>query len=790
MKIFLFSACFLWAIWNSLFAGNYDPLLPVTPRSPRSPADTVIPGQTMTGLRKGPPALPSGNIYITDEGRQGFFAEARGDTRTTDDSAMTLITSDGKRYKRITDNGTVDARWFGAIPGDGKDDWAAIQKAVDFCTANGNRYSTVHLSPGLYLISQPIMLYSWGGSAYAFHSTSLEGESPFWGSSGNGTIIQCTFKDKFAIGVELGKGNRISKLKIMGGFKPPFADKFTFYQSTFDQFKDPDCRDQNFSPYAAIVIDPFSNSSGQIPPDGGYPGYASWYRGSGGVNGSTGISIEDVSIEGFVVGICSSPNSFTRNAELTNINKIQFADTKLCISGSQDQEKGNVVSNLGCWGTVHTVFATGLYGAHTPGNWYVDNANIAGYVNRLIYNVQGGYFACHFKNIFSEMLGRLGTIQSNQGTVVEASEFGFAYFSSDAGQYISPQIDCSGVTFIGCNMRMYGTFKPVTISGSSAFIGCSFETIPFTDASNMYVSSFANCTIGDYTNVLGVNGIRKMYPPLACQSFAYGDYSLAYGAASLAIHNALPSAAYPLNLSASATPLHITGTSANHSAVVALKPDEALRVRTGDVICTNPQDKVQGVIGIVTAVTAADFTISYIPSWVVSGQSYYLSIFLPLCNMTFLGDMTAGSNRITNVRADFGNFDKFISLGGLMLCNRFINTGYSQTWRAGLFRIVSYDAPSKTIVLDQQATQTIAGVYFSNGNAVKDLHTENFDEGFIFLDKYDTGEMIQEGGHIFTRDPATGGTVSYLVTKSGYYNAAANHDTRQAKWIELKHGLQ
>lgn len=764
--------------WDIAFAhtGNIDEI-------GQAHSDTAMPPrQSISSLRRAAGAL-SGHVYISDAGKQGFFMADPADSRSPDDSTMTLVTAGGTRFKRITDNGVVNAQWFGAIPGDGQDDWPAIQKAVDFCTAHGDRYSTVHLGPGTYTISQPVILYRWGGASYAFNSTNLEGESSFWPSSGSGTEIQCTFKDKFAIGVELGKGNKISRLKITGKFDPPFAGPFHFYNSTFDDFRDTTCRDRNFSPYAGIAIDPFSISASQIPADGGYPDYTAWYRGSGGIGGPTGISIEDVYIYGFVVGICSSPNSFTRNAELTNIiNKIQFANTKLCISGSQDQEKGNVVTNLGCWGVTHTVFATGLYGARTPGNWIIENANIAGYVNRLIYNPQSGYFASHFKNIFAESIGQLGTIRSNQGTIVESSEFGFAYYASDAGQYISPQIDCQGVTFIGCNMRMYGTFKPVTISGASVYIGCSFETVPFSNYPVGDYPSFMNCVIADAPILLGVPGARNIYPPNAWQSFAYGNYSLVHGAATLRIDNAIPAAAYPLDLSANAMTLNITAKNGVNSAVVPLSAEQIARVKPGDIICTSQADRLQGIIGVVTAVANADLTLSYIPSWIVSGHNYYLSIFLPLCNMSFLGDMTAGSNRITNVQADFGSFEKFISIGGLMFCNKFVNTSCNEIWRGSLFRIVSYDAASRTVTLDQRATQTARGVYFSNGNAVKEVHAENYMDGFNYLDKYDAGQLLQEGGSIFIREPSTGRTIRYFVTKSGYYNAAASHDARQAQW--------
>jgi pectate lyase-like protein len=735
----------------------------------------------MNELRTARTAVQYNEVYIADAGRQGVFRADAADNRSADDSSMVLVAAGGRRFKRETVNGTVDVRWFGAIAGDGGDDQPAIQKAVDFCTAHGNQYSTVHFGPGIYLIARPIILYKWNGT-YAFHSTNLEGESSFWESSGNGTIIQCTFKDKFAIGIQLGKGNRISRLRITGGFKPPFKDKYSFYQMSFGDFRDPSCRDTDFSPYAAIVIDPFSNSAAQLPTDGGYPGYASWYRGNGSWSGSTGIGIEDVSINGFVVGVCSSPNAFTRNAELTNINKIQFSDTKLCISGSQDQEKGNVVTNLGCWGVTHTIFATGLYGAHTPGNWYVENANIAGFVNRFVYNLQNGYFGSHFRNIFAESLGRLGAIFSHQGTTFESSELGFAYYNIEAGQYLSPQIDCSGVTFIGCNFRMYGTFLPVTIHGSSTFDGCSFEAVPFADYAGHDYPTFVNTFVQFNQCPLGISGSRTILPAEAWQCHAYGQNTITSGAAALTTDNAAPAVAYPIDLMGGPTLLHITVQDGIRSAMIGLTPDAAGRVRKGDVICPDPDDESQGIMGAVTAVTADNFTLSYIPSWVKEGRKYYLHVFLALRTLTFLGDMTAGSNRITNVKVDFGDPGRFITLGGLMQCNKFVNKQCNPVWRRSLFRIVSYDAAARTLTLDQRATRTAAGVYFSNTNAVKDLHLENYGEGFSFLERYNTDMLVQQGGRIFTTDTA-GNTVRYLVTKSGYYNASANHDQRQGEWV-------
>ena len=102
---------------------------------------------------------------------------------------------------------------------------------------------------------------------------------------------------------------------VSGWKKVRYDNTFTknipskFFNISFQDFKDNVCRDTRFSPYAAIVIDPFTNlSSNKMPADGGYPGLTSYYvqfnRFSTNT-GSTGTEIEDISINNFFVGICS-----------------------------------------------------------------------------------------------------------------------------------------------------------------------------------------------------------------------------------------------------------------------------------------------------------------------------------------------------------------------------------------------------------------------------------------------------------------------------------------------------
>ena len=264
---------------------------------------------------------------------------------------------------------------------------------------------------------------------------------------------------------------------------------------SFEAFTDGKCRDSRYSPYAAIVIDPFTNlESDKLPADGGYPGLLVYYGKSGKLqtqSGSTGTELEELSINGFVVGICSSPNGLTRNAEITIINKVQFSNCKLCISGGQDQEKENVISNIYCWGGTHTIFATGLYGSpRMAGNWHIDHVNIAGGIVRFIYNDQHGYFPTYISHVFAESLGSFGTLNSELACEVSDCIFDFAY-QSLAGEQTLLIANGENVLFRSCNFRYYGEKTPLLMQGNCVFEHCYFSGPVIKNKSGSFDNTFS-----------------------------------------------------------------------------------------------------------------------------------------------------------------------------------------------------------------------------------------------------------------------------------------------------------
>ena len=377
-------------------------------------------------------------------------------------------------------NQYFSVKWFGAN-GNNTDDYVAIQKAINTCIRNNIR--TVYFPVGRYKISRPLIIRgeSRAGEnvARAFCTLELLGQSSFWDSN-TGSEIFPVFNNTFAIGIQNGKGCKIRKLKISGLFKPPSVnDSKTFYGMSFSKFIDGKCRDSRHSPYAAIVIDPFTNlGADKMPDDGGYPGLLEYYGKSGRLqtqSGSTGTELEELNISGFVVGICSSPNGLTRNAEITIINKVQFSNCKLCISGGQDQEKENVISNIYCWGGTHTIFGTGLYGSkRMAGNWNIDHVNIAGGVVRFIYNDQHGYFPTYISHVFAESIGSFGTLNSQLACEISDCIFDFAY-PNLAGTQTLLVANGENILFRSCNFRYYGEKTPLLMEANCVFDHCYFS---------------------------------------------------------------------------------------------------------------------------------------------------------------------------------------------------------------------------------------------------------------------------------------------------------------------------
>lgn len=101
--------------------------------------------KTISQIRALSGALFINQFYTTDIGQEGTWFYDATDTTTADNTGTVLVTSDGKRIKRVFVN-EASVKWFGAKGDNSTDDTAAIQLAL-------TNQSSVYFPKGNYMVN-------------------------------------------------------------------------------------------------------------------------------------------------------------------------------------------------------------------------------------------------------------------------------------------------------------------------------------------------------------------------------------------------------------------------------------------------------------------------------------------------------------------------------------------------------------------------------------------------------------------------------------------------------------
>lgn len=403
-------------------------------------------------------------------------------------------------------------KWYGAVGSNVVDDQPPIQKAIDTIVANVSLGKDLYFPKGSYAILAPLIVYDWDGANYEFASVNLIGsEASHFTNTFSESIIRATFTNTFAIGLQRVRSMKIRGLYIQGQFTPNWnfstdAGKLAFYEGDYATWASQwGVRDSAYSPYSAIVVDPFRMQSGALPPDGGYPGLESWYRGNT-TGGSSGVMISECRIDSFTVALMISPAGFTQNAENIHVDYVSIENCKVAYASSQRQEKNNTFNNLISWNAVHTMLDTVSYGQFQGASPNVDGWNIAGRNVRL-FNIPNLQHTVTFKNIYAELLYRIGTVHG--GEVSIAVEGMYVDFIGILPLVPSEHCSAENVKFDSCAIRYYDDLfnKRLCFKGSNnTFIQCLFDKLPyFPEEIEAQVSGnyFINCEQKYQNGIIG-----------------------------------------------------------------------------------------------------------------------------------------------------------------------------------------------------------------------------------------------------------------------------------------------
>jgi len=370
----------------------------------------------------------------------------------------------------------------------GGDDWPAIQNAVNL------RYR-VRLGPGRFSLSRPILAVSLVGGAYGQSWIDIEGfanakDAPL------GTVITTTFSNTFAIGLQQCKGCRIANICFQGNYNRTRAfNAVTVDTLPFASWGDGICSDNPTSPYAAIVIDPFSDPANfDSVHNKMYSGLEKYYVPGMSRSGSTAVNIIGCGISGFIVGVMVTP-SYQLNGEEINLMDSRIDYCKVAYAYSQAQSKANTITNFMCWGGVHTVIDGQNYGfrrgdgATAP---MVDVMNIAGNVHQLI-NAWAGTFPITVSRVYAEGLFKIGAAGGEAGTHFNDLQIDFQNgipgVPSPDFYYYGPS-----TTWTSCMLRLYNgnpDQRIVLNSSNNTFIGGSMSNPPICSPTE-YIAGYAS----------------------------------------------------------------------------------------------------------------------------------------------------------------------------------------------------------------------------------------------------------------------------------------------------------
>lgn len=660
---------------------------------------------------------------------------------------------------------------YGAKADGVQDDQPYLQKTSDMMIANTDMDRNLLIPYGTYLINSPWMLYSFVSGEYRQWNLNVIGEEEIQSANNSSNPrIMVSANCDFGIGVQRAAGGYIKGLSIEGSFRSSISQT-QFYLSKFSDVSN--LRNTPFSPNSGIVIDPYCY---QIPADGGYQNSLAWYRGSAVRSGCSDFHIYECRVQGFTVDIMNSPNGVTQQGEDCSIENCDFNYCNVAVAYGNTQSDNTKLLNTRLWYYIFCGVDNWTYGNSGVGGTIskIEGMNVASTVKKL-FNISINQKTLLVKDIYCENLYDIGLLQS-----VNAEIHVDGMYVNFAGISLRPQFNGSfaNTVFTACTFRYYDdqyNKRMIFNNGyNTRFVNVFFDQPPLFINPNLYYSStpeFVNClsfdpTAGRKCNIGYHNSAHKLSNaeavPLLYGTFTLQDFT---GLNSSDMDNNSNLVAPYSTVSYSYSCPTFNRYVRKIATGVTLSIDSVNRKATFISPLINQThvndyciDAATGFnLGRITAIAGNTITISEIPDNIKSGTYtidlvYYLTISRP-----FVGDIQAGSNKVTNFAAVFTA--PYCSVGDRI---------ESPFFPMGTY-VAAYDYANKIVTLSCPSNTTATKVTFANGNpreevrslkAPTDLLTSGFPFAFLEGTRWTQINLANPVTWIFNK----GGTLA-----SGYY---------------------
>lgn len=319
----------------------------------------------------------------------------------------------------------------------------AIQAAVDWLLfgslgVSGSVRGRLRVPAGILRIDRPIHI----NYGLAYRTLLFEGEGILRAGehAQTGTAIVTTFGDAPAIAVTAGLDVIIKQMSIVGINSEHIADTINAGPISMSHLDPsawvdpglPASASSRYAPYAAIAIDPYSGPQPVVHyPDVEFPA---------GMEAtpqydkppSTQVTIEDVRIDGFVVGIVVQPGDYDGSGDFMHFTRVQIWWCTYGISWGNSQARSTSITDC-TFAFCHTAIATSVHGKRIgmPQFAVLNCSFMTGIqvfeVNNLGYGLGPTFISC-----FSEAMYRLGVCNGQSkdscGLTFRSCEWGFTWW--------------------------------------------------------------------------------------------------------------------------------------------------------------------------------------------------------------------------------------------------------------------------------------------------------------------------------------------------------------------------
>lgn len=603
-------------------------------------------------------ALDTGRIYLRNAG--GMFVQYKWNPASTNkDDSVTVIqrTETGTAARSAASQGRfelyfenyIHASWFGATPGDDKDDSWGIQKAINFALSS-NKNPVLQLAGGTYIVNN-VVIGKKTGDEYDFVTLTVRGNTNAVAPS---TQFNCEDKNGFCLNIQRGRSVMVENIAFVG--RGPSIRRLNQMVETSEADYTAGVIANQYSQHNGINIDAFHAS---IPAHVRYPNVpASWYTNN--VRGGTSmVTIRNCSFVNFVNGIIESPTGVMQNGDNILVSECFFLANKNCFSAGQTQSRANKL--MGCYMLFNQTIVNGQdYGSKQGTVADIINCNIAGGV-KYLYQVNGGFSGVNVVNTFAESVYSLG-ISGDMPVTFTNSQITMA--RDDAEEMFVAPVIAHGrqITFVGGSIEYFDNISATpfvfNIYGELSFNGTKIRGgVPLNSYYNMGRVKFNSV---NFTTVDGGGRLDETaQTPYEDISLVVNkhiipgmNYKLLQGIKAEAVNDKIETVFFESARIRVNAKTHTAYFISNNPR--RYRQYDALAELGAAVSNPNANDRYagsQGSLGIVSQISGDTIKLRYVPFGIADNSVHRVNLVrIPKFLPRIIGDVQNGSDVIRNVQ--------------------------------------------------------------------------------------------------------------------------------------------